>query len=81
MKADIVIYPNPSAGTFRVEFNALPQIKNYTVVIYNLLGEMIYTKKLPASSEIILTNPVKGIYFVVVYGEDRKMCAEKVWIE
>ncbi len=77
-QGDISVYPNPSTGKFRIEFTSLPLSKNYTVEIYNLLGERIYADNLSTSTEISLQNSPKGIYFIVVYGEGRSVYSKKI---
>ncbi len=81
LQADIAVYPNPSTGKFRLDLNSLPHLKSCTVEIYNFLGEKIYAENLVASTEISLPNSPKGIYFIIVYDEGRKIYAKRLLLE
>jgi len=55
------IYPNPSMGAFTIETD----VNDYTLVITNLLGQKILTKKINTEkAEISLFKQAEGMYFV-----------------
>ena len=60
----ILIYPNPSNGIFIIE---LKNIQNADFVIYNILGEVVYSEKnLNQISTIHIGNVPAGVYFYQV---------------
>jgi hypothetical protein len=55
------IYPNPSNGTFIIESS----INDYTLVVVNMLGQRIFSKKIEdRKTEINLYMVANGMYFV-----------------
>jgi endonuclease I len=58
----IVIYPNPSHGTFSVNNSN----KMYSIEIYSIIGQKIYSEENSTKSEITLPNIAKGTYLVRV---------------
>lgn len=56
----IVIYPNPSHGTFSVNNSN----KMYSIEIYSIIGQKIYSEENSTKSEITLPNIAKGTYLV-----------------
>jgi len=58
----IVIYPNPSHGTFSVNnSNSM-----YSIEVYSLIGQKIYAEENRTNSEIRVPNIAKGTYLVKV---------------
>jgi endonuclease I len=58
----IVIYPNPSYGTFYVNHSN----KMYSIEIYSIIGQKIYSEENSTKSEITVPNIAKGTYLVRV---------------
>jgi hypothetical protein len=73
---EIRIFPNPSNGTFSIYTSS---IENYTIEIFNIIGEKIYSEKGKNTSrkEIHLNNISSGIYFVKVFDGESFYC-EKI---
>ncbi len=63
-ESEIVLYPNPTSGTFSLR-NILP---NAEITIYDSIGKMIYKQKVNAQNEISLpANRANGIYTVKIF--------------
>lgn len=78
------IYPNPSTGIFRVESNS-ETTDDFTVSIYNALGQKVYESTEPSTSEymaksIDLSRQSPGIYLVVM-NRGEQTISEKVVVE
>jgi hypothetical protein len=74
-KAGITVYPNPSAGSFKVVLENNQPIKN--IEVYNLLGVKVLEQ---ISPEIKMDGAAKGIYLISVYNGE-KMVQRKMIIE
>lgn len=63
----ICIYPNPSSGKFKIEFEGI--LKADFLAIYNLSGETIFSSVLTQqkSVDIDLSQAPKGFYFVKIW--------------
>lgn len=75
------ISPNPSNGKFTIKnYDAL--FGNYSLEVYNVLGEKIKFAELKQQSldEIDISDSPKGIYFIKVYS-GQKMQIEKIVIQ
>ncbi len=57
------VYPNPNNGLFKIDCE-----RNTEVVIYNLLGEIVYNKVHSVQSEIDVRDLPKGIYVLKAIG-------------
>lgn len=73
---DLLIYPNPNAGSFMVTGSFNENTDKATVEIYNGIGQAIYSEKIalengifefPVSLPAALSN---GLYFVNIYSKD-----------
>lgn len=75
----LIIYPNPSIGTFTLEFEAAVTA---TIKVINVFGEIIYTTHFKNASrkEINLRNIATGIYFVQIKTGD-KLLNKKIIIQ
>jgi len=77
------VYPNPSRGKFQLKISnqQLAKDKEYTIEVYNLIGEKIYTTKTQQQTfDIDISNSTKGMYFIrMTDGEN--FYSEKIVIE
>ncbi|WP_281232535.1 endonuclease [Flavobacterium gelatinilyticum] len=66
---EIVIYPNPSDGNFKVEFghSDIP----YSIEIFSFSGQKVFEKQNNTSSEVSIENILSGIYFIKVTKEEK----------
>ncbi|MFN0276133.1 MAG: T9SS type A sorting domain-containing protein [Chitinophagales bacterium] len=65
----ITIYPNPSSGTFTLEFDEVLQDHLLSISIKNLLGEEVYHQQIITSGEYHIQldkNIVNGMYVIEV---------------
>jgi len=66
----VSIYPNPSSGLVNVELGTL---KNVTVNVLTITGQLIYTKtNINTAKHVLELNEVAGIYFVEVISNNEK---------
>ncbi len=65
------IYPNPTDGLLKVEIHNLPEGQTAGIMLYNLSGQLILTKKgIEKSAEIDISNQQAGTYLMkIVAGE------------
>ncbi len=64
----ISIYPNPNNGTFYVEF---PDNENYTIQIYDILGNKMYEQEDVIEKTLIGNERLKsGLYFVKAFSKN-----------
>ena len=65
-ESEIRIYPNPTDNTVTIK-NGLENLEVYDVKIINMLGEVLYQKKLKkATEEISLSDFINGIYLLKI---------------
>lgn len=72
------IYPNPSKGFSTLEIQET--MKNLTIKIINLTGQVIYQKDniIDSKNSIDLSNQAAGIYFVKIMSADKIYAVEKI---
>ncbi|MBW8051954.1 MAG: T9SS type A sorting domain-containing protein [Cytophagales bacterium] len=71
-KNKLLIYPNPTTGTFTLSVRTRQSAVNnkLQIYIYDILGELVYlTEITDVNSEIKIPKMSKGIYFVKVNNE------------
>jgi GH25 family lysozyme M1 (1,4-beta-N-acetylmuramidase) len=80
---DVRIYPNPSSGVFNLIVSNYESTMDYTISIYNLLGQQVYSASLNALPQITqgfaidLGNKTNGMYFYRIANATRdKIVAE-----
>ncbi|MDR0969011.1 MAG: C25 family cysteine peptidase [Lentimicrobiaceae bacterium] len=70
--SEIHLYPNPSNGNVHVELGEAFQAATQ-VIVYNVVGEMVYTYTVNAQSfELKLNHLNNGVYFVSVQNDNNK---------
>ena len=75
---NLIVYPNPSDGLFEIKLNNFELDAN--ILIYNTLGELIYSQLLNKSNSIInLKDKSSGLYYMV-YSSNSKRFTKKIII-
>ena len=71
---EILIYPNPSQGLFRISVGS-EENRNLQVNIFNNQGQLVYIKELttlePEQEFIDVQHLPRGIYHIVIYAEEK----------
>jgi len=78
MLKNLVVYPNPSDGNFKLQFNTSATIKNLQISISNMTGQQILSENYSGVSgqftkDMNLTSVSKGIYFLTVNADGQKI--------
>ncbi|WP_269222382.1 endonuclease [Flavobacterium sp. IMCC34518] len=73
----IALYPNPSNGEFTVSYTN--SNKTYTIEIFSMLGQTVYSKENIKQSSVQISNLPKGIYLVKIT-DDSKTTNKKIII-
>jgi hypothetical protein len=77
------IYPNPSKGSFTIEFKELAN--SYAVEVYDITGKVIYDNNFELASSLVQTinleNAGSGIYFVNIKTDSGLLITKKIVIE
>jgi hypothetical protein len=77
------IYPNPSKGSFTIEFKELAN--SYAVEVYDIAGQVIYDTNFELASSLVQTinleNASSGIYFVNIKTDNGLLVTKKIVIE
>lgn len=77
-QVSVLVYPNPSTeGIFSVELNTTSPTLPISVKIYDLIGNVLYVKRVVASTglgkeKIALDHLPKGVYLLEIGQGDRK---------
>jgi hypothetical protein len=75
----VIVFPNPSdESQVNVSFGNFDPAKIYRVNVYTLLGEIINTGVLTNASDQVLLGDMPGIYFLVVFKDDRIVSAKRI---
>ncbi len=61
---DFEVYPNPSNGSFNIDFNNLNE--NNSIEIYSIYGDKVFETTSSESKSISVSNLKKGIYLIKV---------------
>jgi hypothetical protein len=79
---ELTVFPNPSDGLFNIRFN-LPERGNTIVRVFDSRGAEVYRNSLGKfsgtfSDRIDIANNVKGIYFLTIQQEERRISRKLV---
>ena len=78
-KKFISVYPNLNRGEFSIDVPL--EEKNVRVVLYNLMGQIVFTQSLNAGINTIQTKLDKGLYLARLQGDTFTSEAAKVIVE
>jgi len=82
---DLQVYPNPSTGIFNVEFPNNSDSKEYIIKIYNVLGSVVYERKIDGrqivKNQIDISNKSKGIYILSIESEKVKTINKRILVK
>jgi PKD repeat protein len=76
------VYPNPNNGVFNISFES-PLKQNVTIEVFNMLGNVIYTKTLSnniGSFNVELSDISSGVYFIKL-DSNEKIFYKKISIQ
>lgn len=82
MKNDLIIYPNPTAGIFQINYSS-PESTNLQLNVINSKGEKIYEESVSQfqgeyKKDIDLSKQAKGVYFIEVIADAKKRSVKKI---
>jgi Secretion system C-terminal sorting domain len=73
---NITIYPNPNTGQFTVQWSEVSD--QWSVEIYNILGEKVYSQFIAnRSSSIVNLNQPNGVYLIRILDKDGNLVSQK----
>ena len=80
---EILVYPNPSNGKIRIQFNNSSLSKSsgeeLRISIFSISGQLVYeTIRSSYSSEIDITNLTEGLYFLRIENKSGRMLNRKL---
>jgi len=80
---NLMMYPNPSDGKFKVSFSSQHVIKNLEISITNMTGQQVFAKSYTNSNgefntEIDLSGAARGVYFVTFMADGERMIRKMV---
>lgn len=82
LQNQLSLYPNPTKGSFTIEFKDLTN--SYSVEVFDITGKVIYENNYAQSSNLVqvinLDKPASGVYFVNIKS-DRGLVTKKLIVE
>jgi len=80
---NLVMYPNPSDGKFKVSFSSQGVIKDLKISISNMTGQQVFAKSYmntqgQFNTEIDLSGTARGVYFVEFMADGERMIRKLV---
>ena len=75
------IYPNPNNGNFNLKISKFENLKMVKIQIYNVLGDVVFSKQPSTNNEQLSTNLTSGIYFIQVSNENNIISNQKIIIQ
>ena len=77
-----MIFPNPNAGNFKIEFNGETDKEEMEFVLINSIGQKVYEQKITNQKNNINTvNMEKGLYHYIILKSRRQINKGKLVIE
>lgn len=75
------MYPNPASESLTINTPFIPELKQTSVQIVNLLGEVVLNEELSNQRSIISISHLKnGVYFVQIKGSSINVSSQKLII-
>jgi hypothetical protein len=72
--SEIVVYPNPNNGSFRISTDAADQV-NLLLKIFNNQGQLVYSRELTSMEleyeRMDVQHLPRGIYHIVIYAAEK----------
>ena len=82
LQNDFSLYPNPSKGSFTIQFKDL--MDSFSVEVFDVTGKTVYENKYDQSANLVqminLDNPTSGVYFVNIKS-DKGIVTKKLVIQ
>ena len=73
-EGNIVIAPNPTAGTLYISFNNIEFAENTVISLYDISGRIVLEQKVKSNREdLYLTNNPAGTYILIIVSGDDKI--------
>lgn len=73
---DFYLFPNPNNGSFRIN-----NLQSGSIEIYDILGQLVFTKSKLQNGTEIETGLKKGVYLVKIINEDSETTTKKIVVE
>ena len=73
---DFYLFPNPNNGVFNIN-----SLQSGSIEIYDILGQLVFTKKEVKATNLIVTELKKGIYLVKITNEEGETVTQKMVVE
>jgi hypothetical protein len=73
----VKLYPNPSNGSITLQAD---EDVNYSLTVYNLLGELVYSSTIAHKQTIHLTNLPSATYIVHIHNNGNLIKTERISI-
>lgn len=78
IKNNIQLIPNPAKDVLVLQSNGA---KNYTVEIYDTMGQLIEQEKVNANENIIVSHLKRGIYIFKIYNQNELAQIQKIILQ
>ena len=82
LQNDFSLYPNPSKGSFTIQFKDL--MDSFSVEVFDVTGKTVYENEYDQSANLVqminLDNPTSGVYFVNIKS-DKGIVTKKLIIQ
>lgn len=73
-KRQITIYPNPTHGNIKIEFNGIDSIENCTISVFSTESKLLLVKEISLPiTELDISNQPNGVYIMIVEINNEKI--------